>query len=85
MAIHHVVGSCFRADELFPSAGEEGKDVFASPAAIAIARELLGVPPDVGDDAIAWDLPDVFSVAYSSTRIGSASFEGRSVEFYFEE
>jgi hypothetical protein len=77
----HVVGSCLNADYLFPS-NEEGQEVTASQEAKDLARELLGVATDA---EVTWNLPDVFSIAYGSTFIGTASATGRTVEFHFEE
>lgn len=81
-SISHCVGSCLEADFLFPCGNDGGGDVFASPKAVELARGLLGAPEGA---ALVWDLPDVFSVPYDSSRIGSASFEGRTVEFFFDD
>lgn len=78
--ISHCVGTCLDADALFPCE-EDGRNVVASPQAVELARSLLSAPADA---VLTWDLPDVFSMPYGSPRIGSASFEGRTVEFVFD-
>jgi hypothetical protein len=84
MTLRHSVGSPFDADALFPSE-EDGKNVTPTPKAVALARRLLSVPADSPDSDIVWVLPDVFSVPYGSPEIGTASFAGLVVEFFYED
>ncbi len=68
-------------DLLFPYEGE-GQKVRSTKLSSALARGVLGLPMDA---ELKWHLPDVFSVRYGSSYVGTASCGDQKVRFHMYE
>lgn len=80
MKVITVTRGIERMDALFPAEDEEGHNVSATSAAHKLAQTAAAC-----QDTPTWHLPDVFSVRYGSSYVGTAKFAHAHVRFLSAE